>query len=237
MRVSLYARVSTDDKGQDPETQMDIIRDIAKRRGYEIEGEYIDFASGKDANRPQWKVIMTKVENNEIDGVMALRLDRVMRSVKHLCSTIEMMEKHDVRLIFSDMEFDPKNPNSALTINILSSIAEWERQIIGQRTREGLNHRKNNGATLGREKRDIPIHRIALMRINGLGWKTIATQLDIPRTTIKGREKDIAAEIDKIRGVSNDVGYVDVVYKGGVVIRYPPFPTLPRHTLRHSTLP
>lgn len=47
-KVALYARVSTDDKGQDPYNQMDIIRPIAERRGYEIVGEYVDYASGRD---------------------------------------------------------------------------------------------------------------------------------------------------------------------------------------------
>lgn len=208
MKVSLYARVSTDDKGQDPETQMDIIREIAKKRGYEIEGEYTDYASGKDANRPQWKLIIQKVKNHETQGIMALRLDRVMRSVRHLCETIEILKENEAKLIFSDMEFDPDNPNSSLTINILSAIAEWERQIISQRTKEGLAHRKSKGMVLGKAKRDIPIHTIALMRMRGMGWATISKELDIPRTTIKGREKEIAAEIEK---VSEDVGTVEGV--------------------------
>lgn len=211
MKVSLYARVSTDDKGQNPETQMEIIRDIANKRGYEIEGEYIDYASGKDANRPQWKLIIQKVINRETQGIMALRLDRVMRSVKHLCETIDILNKNEAKLIFSDMEFDPHNPNSALTINILSAIAEWERQIISQRTREGMQQRKSKGATFGRAQRDIPIHTIALMRLRGMGWLTIAKELDIPRTTIKGREKDIEEEIRK---VSEEVGSVGTVSEG-----------------------
>lgn len=211
MKVSLYARVSTDDKGQDPETQMDIIRDIANKRGYDIEGEYIDYASGKDANRPQWKLIIQKVKNGETQGIMALRLDRVMRSVKHLCETIEILKDKEAKLIFSDLEFDPENPNSALTINILSAIAEWERQIISQRTKEGMQHRKSKGATFGRTQRDIPIHTIALMRMRGMGWLTIAKELDIPRTTIKGREKDIENEIAK---VSEEVGTVGTVSEG-----------------------
>ena len=208
MKVSLYARVSTDDKGQDPETQIDIIRDIAQKRGYEIEGIYIDYASGKDGNRPQWKLVIQKVINGETDGIMALRLDRIMRSVKNLCDTIDILNKHEAKLIFSDMEFDPKNPNSALTVNILSSIAEWERQIISQRTKEGIKHRQSKGVKFGREQRDIPIHTIALMRIRGMGWSTIAKELDIPRTTIKGREKEIESEIWK---VTEEVGSPDRV--------------------------
>ena len=215
MKVGLYARVSTDDKGQTPETQMDIIRDIAIKRGYEIEGEYIDFKSGKDANRPQWKKLMEKIENEEIDGIMALRLDRVMRSVKHLCDVIATIKRHHAKLIFSDMEFDPDNPNSQLTINILGAIAEWEREIISTRTREGMQHRKSQGQRFGKAQRELPIHRIALMRINDMGWKAIAQELDIPKTTIIDRRKDIETEIEKIK-VSDKVTVVGTVSdKGG----------------------
>ena len=52
------------------------------------------------------------------------------------------------------------------------------------------------------------------MRMNGLGWKTIADQLDIPRTTIKGREDDINAEIEKIKGVSDNPTGVEGVSDG-----------------------
>ena len=206
LRVVLYARVSTDNKDQDPETQLDIIRPIAERRGYKVVGEYMDFKSGKDANRPQWKIVMDMARNGQIDGIMALRLDRIMRSVMHLCEVIKELEKYNVRLIFSDLEFDPKNPNSALTINILSAIAQWEREIIYARVKEGMNHRKSKGQVFGKAKRDIPVH--------GLGWKTIADQLDIPRTTIKGREEDINAEIEKIKGVSDNPAGVEGVSDG-----------------------
>lgn len=203
MRVGLYARVSTENNGQDPETQMDIIREIATRRGYEIEGEYMDFKSGKDANRPQWKLLMEKIETEQIDGIMALRLDRVMRSVKHLCDTIAIIKKHNAKLIFSDMEFDPSNPNSQLTINILGAIAEWEREIISTRTREGMQHRIAKGQKFGKAQRELPIHRIALMRINNMGWKAIAQELGIPKTTIIDRRADIESEIAQIKGSDN----------------------------------
>lgn len=214
MKVGLYARVSTEDKGQDPETQMDIIRDIAKKRGYEIEGEYIDFKSGKDANRPQWKKLMEKIETGEIQGIMALRVDRVMRSVIHLCTTMEIIKKHKAKLIFSDMEYDPDNPNSELTINFLSAIAQWERSMISQRTSEGMQHRKAQGQKFGKSQRELPIHRIALMRINGMGWKAIAQELGIPKTTIIDRRKDIEDEIEKIK-VSDKVSVVETVSDRG----------------------
>ena len=191
-RVALYARVSTDDKGQDPGTQMEIIREIAERRGFVIEGEYIDYASGKDANRPKWKDVMRKAFERKIDGIMALRLDRVMRSVQHLSSTVEQLKTYNVKLIFSDFELDPGSPNSMLTLNLLSSIAEWERQIISARTREGLAHRKSKGVKLGPKFRDdIPLRTIAKLRVEGKGWKAISKETGIPKSTLLDRREQI----------------------------------------------
>lgn len=210
-RVALYARVSTDDKGQDPTTQLDIIRDIAKRRGYIIEGEYIDYASGKDANRPKWKDIMTKAQHHDIDIIMALRLDRVMRSVVHLSSTVEQLKTYRVKLMFTDFEFDPENPNSVLTLNLLSAIAQWERQIISARTKEGLAHRKNKGVKLGNKFRDdIPIETIARRRLEGKGWKVISVEVDIPKSTILDRR----AEIEEVMKTLSKQGSVNVPVVG-----------------------
>lgn len=192
MRVVLYARVSTKDKGQDPDNQLRILRDIAAQRDYYVVGEYVDYASGKDANRPQWKNVMEIANKRKIDGIFALRLDRIMRSVKHLCNTIDQLTAANVTLIFSDMTFDPKDPTSRLTINFLSAIAEWERQIISARTTEGLENRKAKGVKLGKKKRDdIPLRTIALMRIEGKSWYAISKELNIPRTTMHDRSEEI----------------------------------------------
>lgn len=189
-RVALYARVSTLDKGQDPYNQMDIIRGIAERRGYEIVGEFADHASGKDGNRPEWQKVMDLARRHRIDAIMALRLDRVMRSVQHLCRVIEDLKDYRVRLLFSDMEFDPKSPNSVLTINILSSIAQWEREMLSARTREGLDRRRRQGVVLGRRTRtDIPVEDIARMRTEGLSWREIEARTGIPSPTIRAHMK------------------------------------------------
>ena len=221
LKVVLYARVSTSDKGQDPYTQMDILRKSAQIRGFEVVGEYVDYASGKDANRPQWKEVMDVAQKGEIDGIMALRVDRVMRSVKHLTTTIETLSTckrahkgKGVSLIFNDFDFDPNNPNSKLVFTFLSAIAEWEREIISTRTKEGMQHRISQGQKFGKKVReDVPIRKIALMRIRGDSWNSIAKSLGVPRTTILDRRKQVEDEIEvckkdgvRVSGLSEEGG-------------------------------
>ena len=66
LRVALYARVSTLDKGQDPETQLIQLREYAKRRNFEIIGEFIDYASGASEERKQYKLMMEAAKKRKL---------------------------------------------------------------------------------------------------------------------------------------------------------------------------
>ena len=68
-RVAIYARVSTVDKGQDPETQLMALRAYAERRGFAIVGEYIDFASGTREDRPQYQALLEAARKRQLDVV------------------------------------------------------------------------------------------------------------------------------------------------------------------------
>jgi hypothetical protein len=87
-RAVLYARVSTDDKGQDPETQLRQLRDYAERRGFAVAGEFVDFASGTRNDRPQFKRLMEAARRREVDVVLVWRYDRFARSTQALVNTL-----------------------------------------------------------------------------------------------------------------------------------------------------
>lgn len=75
LRVALYARVSTTDKGQDPETQLMQLREYAQRRDFKVVGEFIDHASGTTENRTQYKFMMEAAKKRKIDVVLVWRYD------------------------------------------------------------------------------------------------------------------------------------------------------------------
>ena len=75
LRVALYARVSTLDKGQGPETQLMKLRQDAQRRNFEIIGEFIDFASGGSQESKQYKLMMEAAKKRKIDVVLVWRYD------------------------------------------------------------------------------------------------------------------------------------------------------------------
>src|SRR3989442_7957800 len=83
-RVALYARVSTIDKGQDPETQLLALREYAVRRGFVPAGGYVDYARGTRDNRPQYQALLTAARKHQVDVVLVWRYDRVAPSTHAL---------------------------------------------------------------------------------------------------------------------------------------------------------
>ena len=205
MKVALYARVSTEDKGQNPENQLDILRGIAKREGLEVYREYVDYASGKDPNRPQFQMMREAAKRREFEAIYAVRLDRIMRSVTHLNALLQEMKQYRVSLRFSDMVFDYDNPSSMLVFQVLAAIAEWERGIISARTREGLQHAKNQGKKLGRSYRDdLPIQEILSLRNEGASWNQISERYGIPVSTLRDHVKRATENVPPIsQGADN----------------------------------
>ena len=194
MKVAIYSRVSTHD--QDEQLQVPRLRDFCNRLGYEIYKEYSDVASGKNANRPGWKALLSDARRREFDAVIVVKLDRIMRSLTQLLDILNDFEKRRISIITLDQgTIDMSSANSRLQISIIAMVAEWEREIISERTKEALRAKKARGEVLGRLPADFSVHRAALLRIAGKSWKAIAEDLGIPRTTLNNHRKEIEAEL------------------------------------------
>jgi len=80
-------------------------------------------------------------------------------------------------------------------------LAEWEKELISDRTKEALAMKKAKGIQLGRPAAKLPIHTIALMRVAGRTYGEIGKELNIPPTTIKNYRREICREVDSIKAV------------------------------------
>ena len=200
MIVAIYVRVST--RKQDETNQLPRLREIAKNRGFEVFNEYSDEASAKDANRPGWKELMEDASNHKFDAILVTKLDRVMRSLVQLNITMSNLQAYNVKLICADIgEIDCSTPMGKVQMQIIGAIAEWEREIIVQRTKEGLEARKARGAKLGRKRRDdIPLDTIATLRMNGSSWNLISKDLRIPKATLMRRKSEVEDLISRRSG-------------------------------------
>lgn len=197
MRVALYARVSTED--QDELLQIPRLRSVAAFRGYDVIGVYTDSASGRDANRPGWRSLLSDARRGEFDAVLVVKLDRVMRSLRILLQELEDFASMNVQIISLDYgDLNPSSASGKLMIQFLGAIAEWEREINSERTKEALAAKKAQGVTLGRPKKSIPIQKIALLRMQCRPWAEISELTGVPESTLRSRRKEIEELIHKI---------------------------------------
>ena len=151
-RVALYARVSTRDRLQNPEVQLAPLREYATKRGWRVV-EYVDEASAADlVGRTEWARLLSDVRKRKVDHVLTWKLDRCFRSALHCLRTLEEWEHYGVGFSCLTQEIDTTSPTGRLLLTVLAAVAEFERGLISERVREGLNNARRNGRHLGRPK-------------------------------------------------------------------------------------
>jgi DNA invertase Pin-like site-specific DNA recombinase len=149
--VALYARVSTRDKDQDPELQLEAMRDYVAARGWEAI-EYVDTAAAGDlAHRTAWARLLADVSRRRVDRVMVWKLDRAFRSTLHALATLRDFEHAGVGFAaLTQPELDTTSATGRLVFTILAAVAEMERELIADRVKEGMRHAARQGKQIGR---------------------------------------------------------------------------------------
>jgi DNA invertase Pin-like site-specific DNA recombinase len=185
VRVGLYARVSTTD--QDCSQQLRDLRVFCEARGWSVEGEYVDHGvSGKKAKRPAMDKLMDAARQRRIDAVMVWKLDRWGRSVPHFVASVQELHTLGVRFVAvtQGIDTDESNPASKLLMNIMASFAEFERELIVERTLAGLTRARREGKTLGRPRKVLDRNKVRKLHRQGLGVRAIAAQLGVSHMTV-----------------------------------------------------
>ena len=198
-RAALYARVSTTD--QSPESQLDPLREYADSRGFEVADEYVDHGvSGSKAVRPALDSMMSAARRRDLDVIVIAKLDRLARSVRHLVTVASELEALDVDLIVRDQAIDTTTPTGKLTFHVLAAMAEFERDLIRERTQAGIDLARKRGKRFGRPpatdaRQRARIHRL---RKSGHSIRAIAERVGVGRGTV---ERVLAATGTGISGV------------------------------------
>jgi DNA invertase Pin-like site-specific DNA recombinase len=193
MKTALYARVSTAD--QNCELQLRELREYITRRGWDAAAEYVDAGiSGAKASRPALDRLMAAATRRDFDAVLVYKLDRFGRSVLHLSQQLAALDRCGVRFISisQGLDTDAANPASKLLTTILSGVAEFERELIRERTVSGLRRAKACGKVLGRPTRIFRRDEVVRLRAGGLSWRAIASQLGLPVSTIRACAKNVS---------------------------------------------
>jgi len=152
VRAALYARCSTLDKGQDPELQLVPLREYCQRRDFIITGEYVDNGiSGTKERRPQLDRLLEAARKRQVDMIIVWKLDRFGRSLKQLVNTLEELSSLGIGFICYQDNLDLTTSQGRLMFHIIGSMAEFERELIRERVKAGLDNARRKGKRLGRK--------------------------------------------------------------------------------------
>jgi DNA invertase Pin-like site-specific DNA recombinase len=189
MRIAIYARVSTNDKGQDPENQLEELRAWCRNSGHTIAGEYIDLDSGRKGadKRKALAVLFDDAAKKKFDLVLFWALDRFSR--EGMVQTIVHLQRlTSFGVTFHSYTEPHLATDNELVRNILlallSSLAKVEAQKISERTKAGMARAKAKGIRIGRPKLGVELRqKIAQRAAKGETPFAIAKALGIDRHT------------------------------------------------------
>lgn len=177
-----YVRVSTAEQaenGASLDAQRATLTAEARRRGWAVEVVADEGLSAKSLNRPGLLSALVRLDAGEADYLLAVRLDRISRSVADFAGLLDRSARKGWGLVMLSPNLDTTDAAGRFTANVLASAAQYERELIAARTREGMAQRKAEGVKLGRPRTMPPavVARIATERAAGRSLQAIADGL------------------------------------------------------------
>jgi site-specific DNA recombinase len=196
MRTVIYIRVSTD---QQQESGLGLKDQLRKCEAYaaiydcEVVEVIEEAASAKSLRREGLQRALDMIASGEVEGLLIAKLDRLTRSVKDLGGLLEgVFSARGAILLSVSEQIDTRSAAGRLMLNLLSSVSQWEREVIGERTSAALQEKKRQGAILGRlplglkrrgkrivkvTSEQVSIKRAKTLRASGMRLKDIAATL------------------------------------------------------------
>ena len=184
MRVAIYARVSTLN-GQDPQMQTRELKEYCQRRGWPIEGEYVDLGvSGAKDSRPELNRLMADAKRRKFDLILVWKLDRFGRSLRHLVNALAELEAAGVAFASLTDNLDLSTPAGRLMFQVIAAMGEFERELIRERVRSGMRNAIEKGKSIGRPRSIVDSCEIGRLRDSGASWRAIAKATGMSLATV-----------------------------------------------------
>lgn len=184
MRVIGYIRVSTEeqsDSGAGLEAQRTAIRAEAERKGWTLTAIYEDVASGKTMRgRTGLDEAVSAIESGDAGALIVTKLDRLTRSVADFAAMLERFNSHRWGLVLLDLGIDTTTIMGEAMAHVTATFAQMERRRIGERTKEALAVKKQQGVKLGRPRALSDEVRAYIVKLHaeGLSIRKIAERLN-----------------------------------------------------------
>jgi len=235
-----YVRVSTDEQAREGfsiSSQSELNNKFIESQGWELLEHYIDDGySAKDLNRPSMQRLITDAKNKKFDVVVFYKLDRLVRSVSDLDTLLQIFDANNIAIRSVTEAFDTTTAMGRFLINLVASMAQWERETISERVSVNMQQKAKIGEwpggippygyNLENEKLVIDPEESKIVKevfklSRTLGFYSIAIQLSkrgIP-TRYNGEW-----HVDTVRGIANNLTYAGYIRynEGGKNYKKPP---------------
>lgn len=153
MKCVAYIRVSTDEQakhGYSIAAQIERLEAYCVSQEWSLIDTFIDDGySAKDLNRPQFKEMMNRIKNEDIDVLLVYRLDRLTRSVLDLYEILKILDEHNCMFKSATEVYDTTNAMGRLFITLVAAIAQWERENTAERVKLGMEKKTKLGKWKG----------------------------------------------------------------------------------------
>ena len=196
MKAALYARVSTKDKGQDPENQLLPMREECKRRGWTIHQEYVEHQSGSGSkSRHVFDSMMRAADDKQFDVVMFWSLDRftregVLKTLDHL----QRLTRAEVGWVSIQEQFLDSvslGPMRDAVVGIIAALAQMETQRRSERAKAAVANKRSKGEHVGRERKNISERRLRQLIQEGYSIVRTAKELNCSPGTVYNRIREL----------------------------------------------
>jgi DNA invertase Pin-like site-specific DNA recombinase len=187
MKICLYARVSTKDKGQETENQLVQLREFAAKQNWQITREYIDRETGGTSDRAQFQALFADASRRKFDLVLFWSLDRLSREgVLETLQHLNRLTSYGVGYkSYTEQYLDSCGIFKDAVIGILAVIAKQERVRLSERTKAGLAIARSKGRQIGRPRLKVQPADIARLKAQGHSLRAIGRSLGISDASVR----------------------------------------------------
>ena len=190
MKVAIYARVSTGKQEESLEEQIRLLEEFCERSNYEVYNVYAEIVSGAKSKREKLTELMDDAGEGKFDAVVVLKLDRFGRSTLELLSNVELLDLRGVDFISIKDNIETNTPQGKLIFHIMGALAEFERSLIYERTKVGIERAKREGKICHRPKKPINWKRVKDRYNKSIPLTEIAAYEHVALSTLRNRMKE-----------------------------------------------
>ena len=203
MRAAIYARVSTDDKGQDVENQLLQLREYCRLRGHEVYKEYTENITGTGKKkRPMFEEMMQDARRRKFDIILVWSYDRFSRAGLKDIHFINDLNEWGVKFVsYQESFLDTTTEMGELLLPIFAWIAKQEARKISERTKAGLQRARSEGKSLGRPKVEVDSSSIIRLREEGKSLSEISEMLNCSKETVRRR---LISQGNNVQGIESE---------------------------------